>query len=194
MMNYLFAGMILLSLVFGIMGGRVQEVSEAALNEGITAVELVIQLCGGLCLWSGVMKVAQKSGLTDSLSRMMAPILKPLFRPIHPASEAGKLISMNMVANLIGLGNAVTPLGIAAMRELEKYSHNKKKATNNMVMFVVLNTASLQIIPTTTAMLRLAAGSKAPMEIVPAVWIASLCSVISGVLMVWLLNPFFREE
>ena len=194
MMNYLFAGMILLSLIFGIMGGRVQEVSEAALNEGIAAVELVIQLCGGLCLWSGVMKVAQKSGLTDSLSRMMAPILKPLFHPIHPTSEAGKLISMNMVANLIGLGNAVTPLGIAAMRELEKYSHNKKKATNNMVMFVVLNTASLQIIPTTTAMLRLAAGSNAPMEIVPAVWIASLCSVISGVLMVWLLNPFLREE
>lgn len=193
MMNVLFAGLIGLSLIFALLNGRIPQISQAALNEGLTAVELVIKLCGNLCLWSGVMRIAQKSGLTDSLSRLMAPVIRPLFKPIPPTSKAGKLICMNMVANLIGLGNATTPLGIAAMREMEKMSRNKANATNNMVMFVVLNTASLQIIPTTTAMLRLAAGSAAPMEIVPAVWVASLCSVISGIVMVRLLNPFFRE-
>lgn len=194
MMNVLFAGMIFISLVFGVLNGRVSKLSEAALNEGLGAVELVIKLCGSLCLWSGVMRVAQKSGLTDRLSRLMAPLLRPLFRSIPPGSEAGKLICMNMVANLIGLGNAVTPLGIAAMKEMEKYNRNKTRASNSMVMFVVLNTASLQIIPTTTAMLRLAAGSLSPMEIVPAVWVASLCSVVSGVVMVMLLNPVFRIQ
>lgn len=194
MMNVLFVGMMLISLVFALCSGRVAQLSQAALNEGLGAVELVIKLCGSLCLWSGVMRVAQKSGLTDRLSHLMAPVLRPLFRSIEPGSEAGKLIGMNMVANLVGLGNAVTPLGIAAMKEMEKYSKDKSRATNHMVMFVVLNTASLQIIPTTTAMLRHAAGSASPMEIVPAVWVASLCSVLSGVLMVFLLNPVFRER
>ncbi|MCI8623614.1 MAG: spore maturation protein A [Provencibacterium sp.] len=193
MMNYLFVGMIGLSLVFGLLNGRVSQISTAALDGGLSAVKLVISLCGSLCLWSGVMRVAQKSGLTESLGRLMAPVIRPLFRPVTPYSEAGKWICMNMAANLIGLGNAVTPLGIAAMRELEKYNGNRRRATNSMVMFVVLNTASLQIIPTTTAMLRLAAGSSSPMEIVPAVWIASLCSVLSGIMMVWILNPLFPE-
>lgn len=193
MMNYLFAGMIGLSLVFGLLNGRISQVSVAALDGGLTAVKLTINLCGSLCLWSGVMRIAQLSGLTKTISRIMAPIIKPLFRPVEPCSEAGKLICMNMAANLIGLGNAVTPLGIAAMREMEKYSTDRRRATNGMVMFVVLNTASLQLIPTTTAMLRLTAGSAAPMEIVPAVWLASLCSVLSGVAMVWILNPLFQK-
>ncbi|MCI8442465.1 MAG: spore maturation protein A [Provencibacterium sp.] len=191
MMNYLFAGMIGLSLTFGLLNGRISQVSAAALDGGLDAVKLLLSLCGGLCLWNGMMRIAQESGLTKLMSRWMAPLIKLLFRPIDPHSEAGKLICMNMAANFIGLGNAVTPLGIAAMREMEKYSSNRRYATNSMVMFVVLNTASLQLIPTTTAMLRLAAGSASPMEIVPAVWIASLCSVLSGIAVVLLLNPLF---
>lgn len=193
MMNYLFVGMIALSLVFGVMNGRTAQVSQAALSEGVAAVELALKLCGSLCLWSGVMRVAQKSGLTEWLSRRLTPVLRLLFRSVPPQSRAGHYISMNLVANLIGLGNAVTPLGIAAMRELEKYSANNERATDDMVLFVVLNTASLQIIPTTTAMLRLAAGSAAPMEIVPAVWFASLCSVASGILAVRLLRPLYSR-
>lgn len=194
MMNWLFAGMICLSFVFAVCCGRVEQLSAAALEESVGAVKLVIELCGGMCLWSGAMRVAQRSGLTERLSRLMSPILRPLFKEIPPRCEALRLVSMNMVANLIGLGNAVIPLGIAAMRELERCNPDKKRASDAMVMFVVLNTASLQIVPTTTAMLRLAAGSSAPMEIVPAVWIASLCSVASGVAMVFLLNPLFRTS
>ncbi len=192
MMNVLFAGMIALSLLFGLLNGQLSAVSEAALNESVGAVELVIKLCGGMCLWSGLMKVAQRSGLTDRIAKWMSPILRPLFRDVPSGSRAFELISMNMTASLLGLGNAVTPLGIAAMRELEGYNPKASRASDSMVMFVVLNTASLQIIPTTTAMLRLAAGSGAPMEILPAVWVASLCSVLSGVLMVTALKPLFR--
>ena len=140
------------------------------------------------------MRIAQRSGLTERLSRLMSPILRPLFKGIPARCEALRLISMNMVANFIGLGNAVIPLGIAAMRELERCNPDKRRASDTMVMFVVLNTASLQIVPTTTAMLRLAAGSNAPMEIVPAVWIASLCSVVSGVAAVFLFSPLFRPS
>lgn len=193
-MNVLFAGMIGMSLIFGILCGRLPQLSQAALEQSANAVNLAISLAGSLCLWSGVMKVAERSGATDALSKWMSPVISRLFRAVAPTSKAAKLICMNMAANLIGLGNATTPLGIAAMRELEQISGKRKTATNSMVMFVVLNTASLQIIPTTTAMLRLNAGSRGPMEILPAVWAASLCSVISGVVMAAALAPFFKEQ
>lgn len=183
-MSAIIGGMILLSVISGCIGGRVAQVSEAAMTGCGEAVQLVIALAGTLCLWSGVMRIADKSGITAGLSCVLQPITKVLFREIHPQSAAMKAICMNMAANLLGLGNAATPFGIAAMKELEKENlRNPAEASPSMITFVVLNTASLQLIPTTNAFLRLMAGSQRPMEILPAVWITSFCSITVAVVL-----------
>ncbi|HAG57381.1 MAG TPA: spore maturation protein A [Ruminococcaceae bacterium] len=182
MMSWLFTGMLVLSLLFGILNGRMEQVSISAVNECSNAVTLAIQLAGVMCLWSGLMRIAEVSDLTGKLSRLFRPVMKLLFWHLPADSKAAKAIIMNLTANLLGLGNAATPLGIAAMKELEKISPRKGISSNEMALLVVLNTASLQLIPTTTAALRLAAGSAAPMEILPAVWLASSMSILSGIL------------
>jgi len=148
-------------------------VSDAALRECANAVTLAISLAGVICLWSGIMRVAQSSGLTEVLAKAFTPLLKRLFNGIDEKGKALQYIVLNLTANLLGLGNASTPFGIAAMKELEKESGKGERASDNMVLFVVMNTASLQIIPTTVAALRLKNGSSAPMEILPAVWLVS---------------------
>lgn len=182
MMSWLFTGMLVLSLLFGILNGRMEQVSISAVNECSNAVTLAIQLAGVMCLWSGLMRIAEVSDLTGKLSQLFRPVMKLLFWHLPADSKAAKAIIMNLTANLLGLGNAATPLGISAMKELEKISPRKGIASNEMALLVVLNTASLQLIPTTTAALRLAAGSAAPMEILPAVWLASSMSILSGIL------------
>lgn len=193
MMKWIFSGLILLAVVFGALNGRLSHVTSAALSECGNAVQLTLTLMGAMCLWSGMMKIADKAGLTDRLSRAFRPVLRLLFRGLDPAGPAAKAISMNIAANLLGLGNAATPLGISAMRELQKLSPQTDCATDNMVLFVVLNTASLQLIPTTTAMLRQQANSVAPLDIMPAVWVASLASVASGVLAAKFLGALSRR-
>lgn len=188
MMTWIFAGIIVISTVFGILTGRIDLVSQAAIDEGTKAVELALTLMGAMCLWSGIMAVAEKAKLTEKLSRLLAPILRLLFKGMKTDSPEAKAISMNIGANLLGLGNAATPLGIAAMKELQKKNKNPKVASDHMITFVVLNTASIQLIPTTTALLRLRAGSAAPMEILPAVWFASIVSVASGIIMTLILS------
>ncbi|MCL2072219.1 MAG: spore maturation protein A [Oscillospiraceae bacterium] len=173
MMKWVFCTLILLSIVFAIIGGDVASVSEAALAESGNAVTLAISLAGVICLWSGVMRIAQKAGLTEFLAAAFRPILSRLFRGINAKGKAMQYIVLNLTANLLGLGNASTPFGIAAMKELEKEEQTGEFASNNMILFVVMNTASLQIIPTTVAALRLKNGSSDPMEILPAVWIVS---------------------
>lgn len=186
-MKWIFSGLILSAVFFGIATGRMNEVSNAAMSSCSDAVQLMITLLGSMCLWSGLMKVADKAGITEKLSRLFSPLIGLLFNGMNHKSEAAKAITLNISANLLGLGNAATPLGIAAMRAMEKESRTPGVATDNMALFVVLNTASLQLIPTTTAILRQAAGSERPLDIMPAVWIASLVSVASGVIMAKLL-------
>ena len=192
MMSWLFSGMLILSLLFGVLNGRMEQVSISAVNDCSSAVTLVIQLTGVMCLWSGLMRIAEESKLTDRLSSLFRPVMRLLFRDLPAGSKAAKAIVMNLTANLLGLGNAATPLGIAAMKELEKISPQKGAASNNMARLVVLNTASLQLIPTTTAALRLANGSAAPMEILPAVWLSSAVSVLAGIVTAKLLASRFH--
>lgn len=178
MMKYVFCILILAAFVFGIISGDVSAVSDAALRECGNAVTLAITLAGVICLWSGIMRVAQTSGLTEVLAKAFTPLLKRLFVGIDAKGKALQYIVLNLVANLLGLGNASTPFGIAAMKELEKEGNTGEKASDNMVLFVVMNTASLQIIPTTVAALRLKNGSAAPMEILPAVWVVSAATLV----------------
>ncbi len=177
MMKYIFGGLIILSVIIGFIRGDVAAVSNGIINSCGDAVALAVTLCGIICLWSGIMRVAQASGLTEIIAKGLSPILSRLFRGINKKGKAMQYIVLNITANLLGLGNASTPFGIAAVKELEKEEKSSEAATDNMILFTVLNTASLQLIPTTAAALRLQHGSSAPMEILPAVWAVSVVNV-----------------
>lgn len=172
-----------LSLIFAAAGGRMGELSAAMLAKSGEAVELVISLCGIICFWSGIMRVAERAGLVEKLARLLSPIVGFLFSGVKRGGRAAGLITMNLAANILGLGNASTPLGLAAMKAIAEESpdtsnNTSDSATDDMIMLAVLNTSSLQIIPTTAAALRAANGATKPFEILPCVWIVSAYSVV----------------
>ena len=172
---------VLLSVIFSIITGKTAEVSAAALEESSHAAELSLKLLGSLCFWSGISKVAEESGLVEKFRKFLKPALLLVFPSLKNEEKALGAISMNVAANLFGLGNAATPLGIIAMKELHKISEFSSVATKEMVCFVVMNTASLQFLPTTVAAIRLANGAENPMDILPAVWVVSACSLMLGI-------------
>lgn len=190
-MRYIFAIMIMLSVVFGILGGNIDLVSNKALSEASEAVELVLYLCGGMCLWCGVMQVARASGLTKKLAYLLSPIVRWLF----PSAdiETREIISLNITSNMLGLGNAATPLGISAMTGLAR-SAKGGTATPDMIMLVVINTASLQLIPTTVATLRLKYGCSTPLDILPAVLISSVVALAVGIIVVRFGNWYIAKR
>lgn len=168
-----------LSLVFAAAGGHMGELSGAILAKSGEAVELVVSLCGVICFWSGLMRVAQRAGLVEKLARLLFPLVSFLFKGIKRGGKAAQLITLNLAANILGLGNASTPLGIAAMKAIaEESAEFDGIATDDMIMLAVLNTASLQIIPATAAALRAANGAEKPFEILPCVWIVSVYSAV----------------
>ena len=194
MMKWVFCILILSAIAFAAIFGDIAEVSEAALRESNNAVTLAISLAGVICLWSGVMRIAQKAGLTELLAAVFRPILSRLFKGINAKGKAMQFIVLNLTANLLGLGNASTPFGIAAMKELEKEENTSDIASNNMILFVVMNTASLQLIPTTVAALRLKHNSSDPMEILTAVWLTSATTLIIVITVTKILSKIRREK
>ena len=185
------------AIICGIFTGRLPEVSAAVLEGAGSAVTLAISLCGVMCLWSGLMKVAERSGLVDKLAGLISPLVGLLFRDIKRGGKAAGLICMNLAANLFGLGNASTPLGIKAMQAIREETEETQSgdyACDSMIMLAVLNTASLQLIPTTAAALRAANGAGNPMEILPCVWAVSAYSVTVAVLAAKILGAFFRRS
>ena len=172
---------VIISIISGIMNGKTAEVSAAALEESSHAVELSIKLLGSLCFWSGIMETARQSGIIEKLREILKPLLLLVFPRLKNEEKALGAVSMNVAANLLGLGNAATPFGISAMKELHRISGFSSAATAEMVCFVVMNTASLQLLPTTVAAIRLEHGVKNPLDILPAVWAVSLCSLLLGI-------------
>ena len=185
---------VLISMIFGLLEGKLPEVSVAAMEEPLHAVELSIKLLGSLCFWSGILETARQSGVVDLLCRILKPFLGIIFPRLKGEEKALGAISMNVAANLLGLGNAATPLGIAAMKELQKLSGFSFAATKEMVCFVVMNTASLQLLPTTVATLRLESGAERPFDILPAVWFVSACSLVTGIAAAKLFFPKGDKE
>lgn len=178
-MTLIWTGMALLSVVCGLVTGRGAEVAAAAAEGAAAAVDLTLSIGGMLCLWMGVMEVMRQSGLAEGLSRLLAPLLRRLFPEVAGDREIMASISANVSANLLGLGNAATPLGLEAARRMGKRSRGV--ASDALCMLVVCNTASIQLIPTTVASVRAAAGCAAPFDILPAVWLASILSVGAGI-------------
>ena len=183
-----------LSIIFGLLSGNMSGVSSAVLEESGHAAELSLRLLGSLCFWSGLMEVAKKSGLVEKLCFLLKPLLSLVFPALRNEKAALGAISMNVAANMLGLGNAATPFGISAMKELHKISGFGKSATKEMVCFVVMNTASLQLLPTTVAFLRSEAGSKEPLDILPAVWFVSACSLLLGIFAAKITFPKGEEK
>ena len=179
-MTIIWTGMVAIAVACGLATGRGPEVAAAAMEGANAAVELCLSMAGMLCLWSGVMEVMRRSGLADKLARLLEPVLRRLFPQAARDREAMDCIAANVSANLLGLGNAATPLGLEAARRLSRNSGGA--ASDALCMLVVCNTASIQLIPTTVASVRLAAGCGTPFDILPAVWLASALSVGAGVL------------
>ncbi len=186
MLNYIWSGMIIISFLCSIVTGRAEELSRAILDGADKAVSLVISMAGIMCLWTGIMRIAERGGLTHLVARILSPILCRLMPDYDKDSKAMAAVCANITANLLGLGNAATPFGLAAMREMQKSNLLVNKPNSSMVMFVVLNTASIQLIPTTVAALRQAAGSSSPYSILPYVWITSLSALLAGIILVLL--------
>jgi len=177
-MAVLWTGMVLLSVIFGLINGRMEAVSAAALEGAGSAIQLCISMAGVLCLWSGVMELMNRCGLSAKLARAFRPILKALLPRASRDEKTLAAVSANVSANLLGLGNAATPLGIQAARRMAVGQEGV--ASDELCLLVVLNTASIQLIPATVASVRSAAGAASPFDILPAVWLASVLSVTAG--------------
>lgn len=185
-----------LSFVYAVFNGTMPQVSSSILEKSGEAVELVISLCGIMCFWCGLMRVAERAGLTEKLAAFLSPIAGFLFKGIRKGGKAMGLITMNLAANILGLGNATTPLGIAAMKAIaeESPAANLDDASDDMIMLAVLNTASLQILPATAAALRSANGSAKPLDILPCVWIVSAYSVVIAVVSAKIMGKFSHKK
>ncbi len=172
-----------LSFIFGCISGNLTELGNAVYDGASSAVTLTISLIGVMCLWNGIMQVATSSGVVDKLSRMMSPLLKFLFPDAYKKKNGIGEIAASFSANIFGIGNAATPLAIKAMERLQENNDDKTKATNDMIMFTVLGTASFDIFPTTLIALRKAVNSQGPFDIIVPVWICSFVTAICAVLL-----------
>lgn len=189
MMNYLFPIFIVFSVAVALITGKTESAASALLDAGADAIELSFTLMGAMSFWGGLMNVARAGGLTKIIAKLLSPALFRLMPSLRSNHVAMEHVSMNVVSNFLGLGNAATPLGISAMQEMNR-GRISDRATNDMITFVVLNTASIQLIPGTLAVLRSQAGSASPLEILPCIWISSIASVVVGLL----ICKFFSRE
>lgn len=181
MIGYIWAFMVISSIIASVFTGTVPQTVNAAFDGANQSVETIVGFLGVMCMWTGLMKIAERSGLISVFSRFISPFTSLIFPRIKKDSPAQKAISMNIVANILGLGNAATPLGINAMERLNETNPDKKTATNEMCMLVVLNTASIQLIPSTLIALRTSFGSQNPSEIIVPVWISSVITAVIAI-------------
>ena len=191
-MAWVWTIMVVLSLGFGLATGNLDAVAEAAISGAESAVDLSLSMAGILCLWSGVMEIMNVCGISNQLSMAFRPILRRLLPNASRDTETLAAISANVSANLLGLGNAATPLGIRAARRMALGCGGV--ASDELCLLVVLNTASIQLLPTTVASVRSAAGASAPFDILPAVWLASVLSVSAGLLAARLFAALERRQ
>ena len=182
LLNIIWPAFIIISVLYAFIGGNIEEVSNGIFESSSSAVELTITFFGTICLWNGIMEIAKRTSLMDKITKLLRPLIHFLFPELKNNKQANEEISMNMVANLLGLGNAATPLGLKAMQTMQKENPKKDTLTNSMAMFIIINTASIQIIPTTVIAIRSSLGSNNPTSIIIPVWIATICAAIAGII------------
>ena len=192
MLSKLWVSFLGISFIFGFLTNRMDVVSAAYTEGAAAAIELILKIVGLMCLWSGVMEIAYESGLSGHIARLMRPLLKSLFGKVSKDEKAMELISANITANLLGVSNAATPIGLQAASRLYNLS-GKRGTPDSVLTLTILNTASIQIIPTTVAAIRSSYGAAKPFDIMPAVWGASLCSVVTVLFLARLLKNRFPD-
>ena len=191
-MSWIFTGMLFGSVLFAALSGHGGALSAAAVEGAQAGVTLALSITGAVCLWSGVGKLMEKIGVTAFLSRLLSPVLGRIFPSTKKDARLAGSLSANVCANFLGLGNAATPMGIAAVRRL-KDPEEPTLATDEMCRLIVLNTASIQFLPTNVAAVRSALGCASPFDILPAVWVSSLLSASLGVLAAWCLGKVWKQ-
>lgn len=194
MMNYIWVAIIFFSYVASIFNKTTGELTNGIISSGNTAVDLCFSLLGTFCLWNGLMNIAEKSGLSKAFSKLTAPILCKFFKGLDKNSDAILPVSLNITSNLLGLSNAATPIGIEAMKKLSKDNEGKNKPSNNMVLFVVMNSAALRLIPSTVAAIRANHSSSNPLEILLPSIITSMCALTVGITTTKILERFFKYD
>ena len=192
-MSRIFTAMLLISVFSAALLGNGAALSAAAAEGAQSGITLVVSMAGSLCLWCGIGKLMEHAGLTAALSRLIRPLLHTLFPSAQKDPVLAGQLSGNICANFLGLGNAATPMGIGAVREMSKYA-DPDTASDEMCRFIVLNTASIQLIPATVAAVRSSLGCGTPFDILPAVWITSFCSAGLGVAVSWGLGKVWRRD
>lgn len=191
MINFIWFFILAFGIVTGILTGRGADISKVTISSTEDTVKLIINLLGIMCLWCGIMKIAEESGLTDKLAKILRPILKLIFKDAAKDEKAIGAIVMNLTANMLGLSNAATPLGIKAMQELDKLNNKSNTASNDMALFLVINAACVQLIPTTVISIRGAVGSQNPAEIIIPIIISTGTAAIFGIICCKILQKFF---
>lgn len=181
MIRYLWGGMIIIGIVVGIATGRLEAISETILQSAKSSTELALSMIGIYALWLGLLNIANKAGLVDGIAKRLSGIIGVLFRGIKKQSHAIGLITLNLVANMLGMGNAATPFGLRAMQALQEQNKQKDTASDDMCMFVIVNTASVQLLPLSIIAVRAAAGSTNPAEIMPTALLATGATAVLGV-------------
>lgn len=191
-MSWVYTGILTTSFFFAIITGKGAELAAAVPAGAQSGISLAISISGSICLWTGVGALIERNGMTDKLSTLLSPFLKRVFPSTKKDPALAKDLSANICANFLGLGNAATPMGIKAVKRL-KSQRDPTVATDEMCRLIVLNTASIQLIPANVAAIRTSLGCSAPFDILPAVWVTSLCSAGVGVTAAWLMSKVLRH-
>ena len=193
MMNAVFPVLLIFSFVSAVVTGRMSELSSAVIDGAESAVQLLVRLVSMLCLWGGIMEIGEQSGITAIFSKAMYPVVALIFPRLRKEKYVLEALSMNITANVLGLGNAATPLGLEAMRRLQSVNSNTSYASDEMVIFVVMNTAAMHIIPTTVATMRGHYDSADPMEIMPAAFLTSFSALLIAIIVAKIGNRLGRK-
>jgi len=191
-MSWIFTGIILISVICAVCTGNGSALAAAVPQGAQAGIALAVSMAGAICLWCGVGKLMEKCGITQLLSRLLRPILNRLFPSSRTDPPLANALSANICANLIGLGNAATPMGIQAVQRLSRHC-KPGIASDEMCRLIVLNTASIQLIPATVAAIRSGLGSVSPFDILPAVWATSLCSASAGLIAAWCMGKVKKQ-
>ena len=194
MLNILWPIFIIISIIYAILSGNIENLNNSIFESTQSAINLTLTLIGTTCLWCGIMEIASNTNIIKRLSTILKPFVEKLFPKIDLEGKSYQNIIMNIIANILGLGNAATPLGLKAMDELQKENKNKENLSDNMMMLIVLNTASLQIIPTSIIAIRSSLGSQNPTQIIVPVWISTVCAAIVGIIITKILIKITSGE
>ncbi len=194
MLNILWPIFIIISIIYSIFSGNLNNLNSAIFDATESAATLTLTLIGTTCLWSGIMEVASNTYIIENLAKIFRSIIKRIFINIDSKNKSYNNIVMNIIANILGLGNAATPLGLKAMEELQKENNNKDTLSDNMMMLIVLNTASLQIIPTTVIAIRSSLGSQNPSKIIFPVWISTICAAFMAIIFCKIIIKITRKK